>query len=127
MLLEDDSLTFLLPKAGETALMACVDGKPAGVLVTRRVRGVDCILALYIHPKFQRQGLGRALLSHAISKDSDLAIMEAHLLEASTNALSFYGALGFVEASRRRMVLPAVGSVGVVVMRLTRAGLISTL
>jgi ribosomal protein S18 acetylase RimI-like enzyme len=126
-LLEDDSLTFLLPKAGETALMASVDGQPAGILVTRRVRGVDCILALYIHPKFQRRGLGRALLSHTVSKEPEAAIVEAQILEASTQALAFYGALGFAEVSRRRMALPAAGTAGVVVMRLARAELTSAL
>ncbi|HYO52168.1 GNAT family N-acetyltransferase [Archangium sp.] len=112
-------------KAGETALMASVDGQPAGVLVTRRVRGVDCILALYIHPKFQRRGLGRALLSHAVSKESEAAIVEAQVLEASTQALAFYGALGFAEVSRRRMALPAARTAGVVVVRLARAELTS--
>ncbi|QRK06347.1 GNAT family N-acetyltransferase [Archangium violaceum] len=86
-LLEDDSLTFLLPKAGETALMACVDGQPAGVLVTRRVRGVDCTLALYIHPRFQRQGIGRALLTRAGFISAEFG--ETH--QIARNSRAFHG------------------------------------
>lgn len=120
LLLEDDALTFLLPRAGETALLACVGNEPAGVLVTRRVRGVDHVLALYIHPRFQRQGLGRALLFHVTREDPALTILEAQVLEASTGAIVFYSRLGFTEAGRRRMVLPRKGSAEVIVMRLTR-------
>lgn len=123
-LLEDDALTFLLPKEGETALLASVGNEPAGLLVTRRVRGVDCILALYIRPRLQRQGLGRALLSHASARDPALALLEAEVLEASTEAVAFYGTLGFEEVGRRRTALPGAATAGVLIMRLPRERLI---
>ena len=57
-LLENESLTFLLPKAGERIFLAFANEQPAGVLVTRRPHGINHIQGLYVLPMFQRYGLG---------------------------------------------------------------------
>lgn len=124
-LLEDDSLAFLLPRAGETALMAFVDEAPGGLLVTRQVRGVDCLLALYVRPGFQRRGLGKALLRHAASKRPTLTLLETQVIEESPGAVAFYRALGFEEVGRRRVALSSARTAGVIVMQASRVKLLS--
>ncbi|MCP3137832.1 GNAT family N-acetyltransferase [Pyxidicoccus xibeiensis] len=116
-LLEDEALTFLLPKAGEMPLLALVDAEPAGVLVTRRVRSIDFILALYIRPRFQRTGLGKALLAHPSCNGTKPPPQEAWVREASPGAIAFYRALGFAEVGRRCVALAPDPTAKVIVMQ----------
>ena len=51
------------------------------------------ILALYVHPSCQRQGLGRALLAEAQSHSPALSIWTP---QANDSARRFYAASGFV-------------------------------
>ncbi|MEM8613656.1 MAG: N-acetyltransferase [Cyanobacteria bacterium P01_H01_bin.105] len=53
---------------------------------------------LYVHPKFYRKGIGRALLRHAVA-DSESA-MEIELLEGNTPALELYLSEGFKVVKR---------------------------
>lgn len=100
-LLEDESLSFLLPNAGETALIAVHTEQPAGVLVLRRIRDVVHVLALYILPRFQRRGVGRELLRYAISDMQAPIILEARVKTTSVGAVSFYHSFGFAKTERR--------------------------
>lgn len=55
------------------------------------------IHALYVDPRAQRRGLGRALLHDAKSRSSRL---ELYVAEADAPARAFYVAEGFAEAAR---------------------------
>ncbi|WP_272008760.1 GNAT family N-acetyltransferase [Roseovarius sp. ZX-A-9] len=57
------------------------------------------ILALYVHPRARRRGLGSALLQDAKSQSPRL---ELWVVEANHPARAFYTAHGFVEVARAR-------------------------
>ena len=54
---------------------------------------------IYVHPEFQRSGLGRQLLEVAEQHARDQGIRKLHLV-GSLNALGFYEHLGFIEDRR---------------------------
>lgn len=57
------------------------------------------ILALYVHPRAQRRGLGQALLNDAKRREAQLNL---HVVERNHAARAFYAGQGFVEHARGR-------------------------
>lgn len=67
------------------------------------------ILNLCVHPKSQRQGLGRAVLTHLIDAAKRLSA-EVILLEvrpSNQSAIKLYHSIGFNETGRRNDYYPA--------------------
>jgi len=81
-----------LPKA-ET-WVAQYDGEPVGFIGL-----LDSFIGgLFVSPEAQGQGIGRALIAHALERKHSLEL-EVYALNES--AVGFYRRLGFVEVSRR--------------------------
>ncbi|MFN6495524.1 MAG: GNAT family N-acetyltransferase [Nostoc sp. DedQUE01] len=60
---------------------------------------VDELIGLYVHPKYQGQGVGRALVEHFCNKASDRGIDKV-ITTASLYAEGFYLRLGFTAIKR---------------------------
>ncbi len=57
----------------------------------------DEVGGLFVHPEYQRQGIGGLLMDHAFTGRDTL---ELGVLEANTLGRAFYAAYGFVEIGR---------------------------
>ncbi|WP_417268210.1 GNAT family N-acetyltransferase [Celeribacter baekdonensis] len=55
---------------------------------------------VFVNPTVQGQGIGRALLDHALALKSGLRL---EVYEANTQARGFYASLGFRETGRREV------------------------
>ncbi len=60
---------------------------------------VDELIGLYVHPKYQGQGIGRALVEHFCNEASDRGINKV-ITTASLYAEGFYLKLGFTAIQR---------------------------
>jgi ribosomal protein S18 acetylase RimI-like enzyme len=60
---------------------------------------------LYVHPDFQRQGTGRALLEEVVDSFPEAKILRVEVEEANGQAVAFYRAQGFQPAGS----IPASG------------------
>jgi len=60
---------------------------------------VDELIALYVHPKYQGQGIGRALVRHFCTQAINCGINEV-ITTASLYAEGFYLRLGFIAIQR---------------------------
>lgn len=88
-------------------------GSPAGKLHLKYMDG-DAIAGvilvkdawnltnLFVDPRHQGKGIGRALVGHALSKCRGRSPRNALLVNSSTNAVAFYRRLGFVPAGEPR-------------------------
>lgn len=74
--------------------LACSDGTPAGfiALIGEETGG------LFVRPGWQGQGLGRALLDHALTRRARL---ELDVFTENRRALLFYRRYGFTEVEER--------------------------
>lgn len=70
------------------------DGRVVGFL---SLNG-DEVGAIFVHPDWQRRGIGRTLMDHAASRRESL---ELEVFEANGLGRAFYDAYGFVFANRR--------------------------
>ena len=66
------------------------DGKPVAFLAIRD----DFIDQLYVHPDYQRRGIGKALLDHARQRSPEHLWL--YTLQVNANARAFYERNGFV-------------------------------
>jgi len=95
------------------AWIATADGDPAGFLLFRLnavpenafcyARNEASVEQIGVVRRFQRQGIGRALMSEAVRFAVSHGCAELRLTVLATNAAArpFYDALGFVDFSRR--------------------------
>jgi putative acetyltransferase len=98
----DDRLSFIAER----------DGRPVGhtmltrgwVDASRRLVAVHILSLLSVDPRQQRQGVGRALVAHAIEASASLRA-PAVFLEGDP---AYYGRLGFERASGRGFSSPSV-------------------
>jgi GNAT superfamily N-acetyltransferase len=93
-------------------LLAAVDGQPAGFALTQTAGTAGSILALGVLPRFQRQGVGRALHDGALERLRTRGVSKVHLgsgapdyfwpgMPASLdNAWPFFQRLGWEEEWR---------------------------
>lgn len=73
-----------------------VDGKKAGLLNLERERGEIFLANIQLHPEFQNQGLGRAVVSSVLESASSLRLpVRLQVLKVNTRARDFYARLGF--------------------------------
>ncbi|GKX55195.1 ribosomal-protein-alanine acetyltransferase [Leminorella grimontii] len=99
-----------------------VDGQMAAFAVTQVVLDEATLFNIAVHPDFQRQGLGRALLSHLIETLSERDVMTLWLEVRASNekAIALYRSFEFNEVSVRKGYYPsAEGREDAVIMALT--------
>lgn len=86
--------TVYLPNA-ET-WVACRSGTPVGFISL-----MDSFIGgLFVAPRCQGQGIGRALIAHALNLKGALML---EVYTENAQAVTFYRALGFTELSKRAM------------------------
>ncbi len=92
-----------LVAAGEVHV-ADVDGQVAGALVTRPAGEALLLESVAVDPRFQGQGIGRALIGCAERRAADLGLgaVELYTNAAMTRNLALYPRLGYAETGRRR-------------------------
>lgn len=76
------------------------DGTVVGLLVCGKNRFDDQggeIYVLYVLPKYQRQGVGEALMQQAINGLSAYVSVDAHVVVGNDKAKQFYEKQGFVD------------------------------
>lgn len=93
--------TVAAPKSGEMHLVAKDAGKVIGFCRARRGDQENELVALYVLPEYQGQGVGSALWSRAaetldLTKDTVL-----YAAEYNKNAIAFYEHLGFKDTGER--------------------------
>lgn len=66
------------------------------------------LFALYVDPRHQRRGVGRALLADAIgqARDAGAAWLQVAVMPGNQRAIAFYGACGFAPAGTRPIYAP---------------------
>jgi len=83
-------------------IVATVPGTIVGVVL---VKDFWNLCSLFVDPKHQGSGVGRALVNAAVDACRGRSPKQALWLNAATNAIGFYKRLGF-EARQSRQVLP---------------------
>ena len=63
-----------------------------------------CLSSLYVHCDFQKQGDGKALITHALGKAKEINLKEIYL-DASEFAHDFYQHFGFKDTKKPTVVL----------------------
>ncbi|OZI14142.1 ribosomal-protein-alanine N-acetyltransferase [Sodalis-like symbiont of Philaenus spumarius] len=99
----------------------CVGERIAAFAITQTVLDEASLFNIAVHPDFQRQGHGRALLDHLIAELEQRQVLTLWLEVRQSNApvIALYRALGFNEVSVRRHYYPtADGREGAVIMAL---------
>jgi GNAT superfamily N-acetyltransferase len=81
----------LIPGGGVT--LACCGHSTVGVLAVSTVEGVAWIDQLYVHPQHIAQGVGRALLAHALATLP--RPVQLYTFQANRRARDFYEKRGF--------------------------------
>jgi GNAT superfamily N-acetyltransferase len=85
--------------------VADVDGKTVGFICTRlqRYRLTGHVANLAVTAKYQRMGVGKALMAAALDHFRDAGMLYARIetLEQNVKAQKFYPALGFKEIARQ--------------------------
>lgn len=80
-----------------------------GFIVVLNQVGESQLLTMGLRQKYQRQGLGRQLLSHVISlaKQQRLTCMWLEVRASNQAAIALYASVGFNQVSVRRSYYPA--------------------
>jgi GNAT superfamily N-acetyltransferase len=84
-------------------LKAVAGGRIVGMVLVREFWN---LCNLFVHPGWQRQGIGQALLEAACEPCKGRSPKGAILLNAAPNAVDFYARLGFVEREPTRALPP---------------------
>lgn len=82
----------------ENTYFACAKdekGVIIGLVTARKVKHTLHIGRLYIHPNYQRKGIGSQLMSAAIAYFSDIKTLQLECEKQNEKALSFYQKQGF--------------------------------
>jgi len=79
-----------------------------GFLLMSFVLGECHILNLCVHPDYQRKGLGRELLQHALlqAKQKGAGIAYLEVRRSNKRAIALYNQAGFVQISERKNYYP---------------------
>lgn len=102
----------LLGQPGVLGLLCRRDGVPAGFILLRQAADEAEILTLAVGLAQRRQGIGKMLLSEAISRLSGLGVQRLFLEVADDNAaaLALYRRAGFSPVGRRQNYYRLPGS-----------------
>lgn len=107
---DERAIGQILALPGVEAWVACADSRsceqesvPVGFIINRYVMDEGEILALGVHPEWQRQGVARSLLSHVVKKaQQDRATLFLEVRFSNEAAFGLYGQLGFQQVAVRR-------------------------
>lgn len=93
----------LIDAFGAFALIATIDGEPAGLALARVVADEGEVLALGVPPASRRRGIGGALLAALASRCAERGAGRIFLEVACDNpaAQALYGSQGFAVVGRR--------------------------
>jgi ribosomal protein S18 acetylase RimI-like enzyme len=100
-----------------TLNVARLDGKTVGFVAFTE----DELAWLYVNPKYQRQGIGRALAEHALAQ-MEPGEQTVEVLMGNIPAKSLYQKLGFTRENVVRGKMPGNEEFAVTVWELTRQG-----
>jgi [ribosomal protein S18]-alanine N-acetyltransferase len=100
----EEALRETVKLPGVAALVSERDGAISGIVVGRRVLDEAEILNLAVKKGMRRQGEGRALVGHILSRFADSHVSRAFLevRESNAGAIAFYRGLGFEAVGTRR-------------------------
>jgi ribosomal-protein-alanine N-acetyltransferase len=104
----ESALARLLAMPGAFALIARLDGEPAGFVLARVAADEAEIVTLGVAPGHARRGIGRHLLATAAAAAAQrgAARLFLEVAEANLAARHLYAADGFREVGRRRRYYP---------------------
>jgi ribosomal protein S18 acetylase RimI-like enzyme len=93
--LASHDLAGLLPHRSDIALV--IEGEPGivGTVIYRERPPLGYLWGMYIHPSFQRFGLGSQLVERVCTDIVGCRRLELHVLKTSGHAYQFYRKLGF--------------------------------
>ena len=102
-----NALVYWGERAGDTAVIACVDTMPAGAAWYRffsddnNIRGyineTIPVIVIAVHQNYRRQGIGKKMIEWLIAEASKHDIQELSLMVSKDNhALKLYRKCGFV-------------------------------
>jgi ribosomal protein S18 acetylase RimI-like enzyme len=97
--------TFQIQVLSELFFGAFVRGALAGAISESEGEGSVEVCSLAVHPAFQRQGVGRALLQHLLARAAGRP-MQVSTAAANLPAIALYQAAGFVVV--RQSVVPSL-------------------
>jgi ribosomal-protein-alanine N-acetyltransferase len=80
-------------------LVAEVDGRVAGFVLSRTAGGETEILNLAVNPDLRLRGIGRALVEHVLERITGPVFLEVR--QSNTAARKFYQVLGFQQVGAR--------------------------
>lgn len=87
---------------GKMVYAVCTEGKAVGVLVLDAAENELC--TLYIHPAYQRQGIGTKATAFAIEKLNREKEMFVTALDQAPHAVKMYKNAGFVQVKEHRLL-----------------------
>jgi ribosomal protein S18 acetylase RimI-like enzyme len=93
--LSSGTLGDLVPREDEIALIARKQCAIAGCAVIAERVDTVYLWGMYVATRWQRKGVGRALIRHAASLVQKAQIMQATVLARTEPAIQFYKSLGF--------------------------------
>jgi len=98
-----EAFATLLGQPGVLGLLARCEGVPTGFILLRQAADEAEILTLVVGPTLRGRGIGKVLISEAISRLSNLGARRLFLEVADDNAaaLALYRWAGFSQVGRR--------------------------
>jgi [ribosomal protein S18]-alanine N-acetyltransferase len=81
-------------------------GEPVGYLAARRVLDEVEVVSLAVSAEWRRQGLGRALLEHALARENGVTAAHLEVRSDDAGAQAFYAQQGFHAVGRRTGFYP---------------------
>jgi len=84
------------PEPGTTTLVARKDGEGAGVCMVVKKNDRNQLQMIYVHPEFQRLGIGKKLLDEGRKFIDSTKDTYVEVVDYNQPAINFYTRLGFV-------------------------------
>ena len=107
-LLSDISLRNMVTDSSAEAPIALVGGVPAATALARRQSDCLHVQRLYVAPRFQRRGLGPALLAWLAARHRAGLPMRLEAAAANTEALRFYAREGFADIGGGQEIIAGI-------------------
>ncbi|MBL4891554.1 MAG: GNAT family N-acetyltransferase [Rhizobiaceae bacterium] len=121
--LSSDDLAGLVPDRDEQAVIALHGLEICGSAVSASRHGITYLWGCYILQRYQRKGIGRALILKATSVHSVENTIQIFVLKSSNNAVQFYESLGFKTVSEDSLEVIEGHSVPSLVMTIKASAL----
>lgn len=103
--LSTDDLAGLVPERDEHAMIALKGDEICGSAISAARHGVTYLWGCYVLQRFQRRGIGRALILKSALVHSMDNIVQIFVLKSSTGAIEFYEDMGFKTISEDSLEL----------------------